>query len=832
MPKKILFSLPGITCVSCVARIEGVLKNLSYVQQFHVDLVYKTLAVVLKHSEINNPATEEQLSNQICAALEEVGDEAIPESRSAIVIETEKNFSTRFKQFFSNNQHLLKALLGITTGAGFLLLSLFTGGLPVIATYILTGISTVLSLYLGKESFIDAAKKLFKARTLEMNALFTVSSITAIIVTIGSLFVPWLPSMLDAGLLIFGFRHLGIAIEDAAKEKVTSGLSFRKLLEKNVYMRPDDLSETFIEAPIENILPGKIIRVFPGQVIPVDGVALTKEGLVNTSRINGSHLPVSTAGLDILAGMTVLDQHIDIQVSKSPEDSYLCQMANILEEAEMQKAPLETRAEKILRYFVPVLFVCAAVAGVAVGLLCNPLLAIQFVTTLLVSACPCTLGSIVPLAVTVGIAKAAHHGVLFKSGKTLQAAAEIDTVIFDLNGTLTQGNYKVQAHHINTDFNAAEMLSYWWELEKDSTHAIGVTIRDYLKKLGYTASPALATRGDEKISLHAGKKLIIGDEKFLAGNVTRMQEENIDLTQYQDLIDNHTQEQIIFFTKENCVVGYIILEDDSLKHDARAVLQELQASGKEIHICTGADRVTALRYANKLGVPATHVLADCVPVIVNPAKNSKSAYIQTLQEHGKKVAMICDAENDIIPLTTSDLSILVKSPSSTLRMHEKTDVIINSSALTPILSSFTLAKNTVSNIKQNLAISFGYNFSTLLLSGVLLFAFSVALNPGIAVALMIGQAGLVLLNVYRFKQKNIITQSVSKKVVASDQPVIHHTTAQLHNKLGIDPRNVPVSRPVIVAPPANEAHIFTVDTEQKNVFEAALPATASMRIKQ
>ena len=754
MLKTFRFDLPKVSCAACAALIEATFENKILplkdsekkitVKSFSASIPRRQLIITVDDDDLPEALVEKN----ILAALDDNAVDAVPRG-------TQKSFIRR---------HIFKGMLGIVSGIGFLALSIFSGGLPLLATYILTGVSTMLSLYLGKESFVETYIRITKTRTLEMSALYSASAITAITVSIASLFVPWLPGMLDAALLIFGFRNLGIAIEEKAGQEVTAGLSFQESVASTIEVKEGD---EFVQRDLGKIKVGDIIRVLPEQTIPLDGNAISKDGLVNTKIFNGAIAAQTiTNGASLIAGMIVKsNEPLLIEVTHKKAQSYLAQLDAKIElaEHEKEKAPLQTYAEKVLAWFVPGVFMIATAAAIGVSLLLNPVLAIQFATSLLVSACPCTLGSIVPLAVTVGIAKAAHHGVLFKNGKAVQAAAQTNIVIFDLNGTLTEGDYQVEnVKFFDTECDRDDVLACLYKLEENSTHAVGVAIRTYLEK---NYKSAAMNRKIEPVSTshHAGSQLLIDNKHFAIGNIKMMEDAGIDVSPYRLL---NGSDQRVFFARDQQLVGYITLKDP-LRPEAPMVVDALIKQGKDVRICTGADLATAQHYAEALNIPFDNVIADC-------NSHDKAAYITALKAEKNLVAMIGDAENDALPLTQSNLGIFIKSDILKAdKSEEQANVIIQKSSLLPVLSAFTIGKQTVKNIHQNLVISFAYNFTTLSLTAGLLFGVGFALNPAVGVALMIMQASMVLLNVYRFKKTSVL--GTSARVIPAPQPKLNHT---------------------------------------------------------
>ncbi len=788
MLKNFKFNLSDVECAACIEPVKGALKNKKWelgnneriqITALSINLLRKTFEIEVDSEGVTDAFIQKFVTDE----LAEVGVTA--DSTAA--------------------PHVLKAIIGIVSGAGFLLLSIFGGGLPLIATYILTAISTTLSLYLGKEIFVEAFKKTTRLHTLDMNALFSVSAVTAMTVSIASFFVPWMPCMLDAALLIFGFRHLGLAIEDKAKQQVIDSMSFKERAPRKILLGNKD--GEFEECNVDEVKVGDIICVQPGQIIPLDGKCLSAAAKLDISIIDGSikSTPIN-AGAEIFAGMKLNSaMPIKIEVKKIEAESHLARMdAEILQaESDKMQAPLEASAQKILKYFVPAVFILTIVIATGVSFVAGAAMAIKCAISLLVSACPCTLGSIVPLAVTVAIEKAAKENVLFKSGEALQAAAETDIVVFDLNGTLTEGKFQVNDIQFmdNKLTSGDKKYLYYclYELEKNATHPMGITIRKKLEEWNFDKFSFNSAIDDDGIVHHAGRKLFINNECFRIGNVTMMKEADIKLGRYEIFPQDKPPGQVLFLARDNKLVARIIMTD-SLKRDAGLVISELKKRGKDVHICTGVDRETALRYVDQLNanqevIAEANLLADCYSSTSLPGKNSKKAYIVNLQNEGKKkVAMIGDQDNDVVPMAASDVGIFVKSAANAEMMGAKADVIIQSSSLLPVLTTFDIADDMVSNIKQNMFMSFGYNFTTFCLDMGCWFGLGLSLNPAIGVAMMILQASVVFLNVYRFKQSALVDHEGETSQSLEQNEFTNATTHFIHHSLGISPSQTPEAK--------------------------------------
>jgi Cu2+-exporting ATPase len=707
------------------------------ITKLETNIVRKTFEVEIDCDEFDDVA----IRDSIIEKLADVGTLAVA-TGSREVVET---------------PHLFKGFLGIASGAGFLLLSVMGGGMPILTAALLTSISTLLSLYVGKEIFVEAYQKITRLHTLEMNALFSASALIAITASIVSLFIPWVPCMLEAALLTFGFRHLGLAIENRAKENVIDGVSFIERTPKEVMVQNEE--GNFELRPAKELKSGDIIQVAPEKMIPVDGVCLSQEARLNISIINGTITSKAVQrGFNIFAGMKVKSlTSIEMRVSAPVNESFLARLDNAILQAETEKAPLEATSQTVLKYFVPALFVLAiATAGLA-GMMFGTAMAIKCAVTLLVSACPCTLGSIVPLAVTVALNKASKEGVLFRSGKALQMAGKTETIVFDLNGTLTVGNYSVTGE---SGWSSVEedCFNCLYELEKDSHHPVGEALQQYLSSKGYPKANVLTERLPGLSN--GGKKLRVNGFDYYVGNRTMMAEQGIELSNVK--LSARPGEQLIYFARENPATGEKTLLNsftlhDPLKKDVKEVIDELKKNGKDIQICTGADYPTALNYAAELNIPQHNVHPNCVPFedATEFHQNTKTGYIQSLQKANKTVTMIGDAVNDAAALTVSDLGVFVKSQASVDIMETNADVVIQNASLKPLLAGFEIGSKMVQNIQQNLTLSFIYNFATLGIITCFACCAGIVLSPGIGVMMMIVQASLVMLNVQRFKQQEV-----------------------------------------------------------------------------
>ncbi len=751
MSKEYLFHVE-IRCIACVQSIEetlSVFKKIK-IKKFNTNLLNKILTVEVDDTEQSSP---ENIRELITEALEDIG----LHSKAILPIEkqdTPAEIKRKIQEDARQEKrvlylHLVQGLVGLALGALVLTLSLLGLGLPLFALILIGAASALVTLLIGYRHYVDAFKKLIKAKTLTMDMLFTVSTLSALLVSMIAFFVPGLPMMFEAGLLIFGFRHIGVFIEESAKKKVLSGLSFRERLPQKIEKIAEN---TVILIDVAEVMVGDVVMVKKGEVIPFDGICLNAGEIYQTILTGNTFAQPCQPDQAVLAGMRVSEATGDlkIRVRKKASESYLAWLDQKIKEAESEKAPLEITAMNALKIFIPAVLALALIVGVVVGVLFPPALAIQCVIAILVAACPCVLGFIVPLSVRLGMVKAAEKGAVVTSGKCLQAAAQVDEVVFDLNGTLTTGEWHVEniVQHTHTE-TRGEVLSVLHAIECASAHPIAKTLVEYIKKTPGVNLSLLAEEKDEQD--HAGIRAKIQGEWFVVGNRTMMQTSGVILDEKG--VSSKGPHQCIYLAKGTHLIATIVLQD-AIRPDAKYVIQQLSAFGKTVHICTGADEQTAQYYAALLGVLPQHVCAECVPAMreENEVVRSKLNYIRALQAKQKKVAMVGDAGNDAIALTKSEVGIAMKSTASDEVTLRQAGIIVDDASLMPVLTAMVVAKKTVNNIKQNLFFSLSYNMAIMSVMIILALVVGVAVNPGVGVALMILQVGLVLLNAYRFKR--------------------------------------------------------------------------------
>lgn len=719
------FSLPDIHCVACVpnaqSAVDESLAEIRIRATTSIDVLKKQLTII-----IEDPTQFDEVN--FLTTLQRTMDE------HGLTCELKNKNTARMSNAY---WHLLQSMIGIIAGFGLLSLPWFFMTLPLFAMVAIASFSILLTLGLGYRSYYEAAKKIWLRQALSMDSLYALSSLLIIVISLAALWVPGLPFMLDAGLFIFGFHHLGIFIQEQAKLATRVNVRFQDRLPLVVTQWFENGATS--SKALNQIAKDEWIIVMPGEIIPVDGVA-RDEGIIITDEIISGKTRSRPTQLQerLYSGMRVKlgSQPLIMQVTQSAVNSNLARLDRSIERAnhDEKKAPIELTTGRIIPYFIGSVLSVAVVSSIIVGFLFTPLLGVQCAALLLVSACPCTLGLITPFAIRIGMKKSSEYGVQFKSAEALQSADEIDRIVFDLNGTLTFGKPKISACTI-----PSQWFSSIAALEKDSKHMIARSILDYM---GIQDVYSIDSIQDERGG--------VSSKDYLMGNEVMMTRHGINMPPLA-LKDD---QRVIYFAHQGKLIGHFILED-RLRDDAFSVLKELKARGKTIYMCTGSDEATAQRYASQLGLSMEQVRFNCSP-------QQKADFVVQLQQKNAlgqsthRVSFCGDRGNDALPMAVSDFSLAIGDYDEVTECEAR--AVTTSELLQPVLNAHEIAERTMLNIKQGLLITTIYNFGAILLPFVSLLSGGFMLSPAVGVGLMVFQASVVFLNAYRFYCEPVMTQ--------------------------------------------------------------------------
>lgn len=638
--------------------------------------------------------------------------------------------------------HWVNGVVGVGLGFIILVLSLVGGGLPLWAMLSLS----LASLFLGRHSLRNAFVQLRRQHVLSMDFLFVLSALTALIVSILSVFVPWLPMMFETPLLIFGFSHLGTAIKESLTETLFHNVSFKSRLPQYVTLHENKQTIALEAVQIDDVL-----SIQPGQIIPLDGICLEEAYLFDTIH-QGSLEPRKVAINEKLSSGMILTKDspaITLRVTADSDHSLLARLDKQLQQDLDSKAPIEAIAAKLLHYFIPTVLAVSVITGITLGIFFSPALAITCALSVLVSACPCIFGMIIPMTVKIAMHKSAELLAYFKEASHLQAAASIDTVVFDLHGTLTKGKPQViNFVSLNPKREQNLLLAYASLMEADSEHAVGQAIYRYLAD-NYE-KPASTEIIIDKTN-HSGVKAQIDQQQLLLGNEDLLQAEGISCDAVKSMARLQPSESLSYLVQNGEIIGYFVLADQ-LRDDAKACIEYLIEHDYEVYLFTGATKDTALKFARQAGIFAGNVRAGCVSFAQEETTQmAKNALIQHLKQNGRKVLMVGDGGNDAPALTISDLGVVMCTESSDEMTQKQAGLMIRGERLSPLISALSIAKQSIKSIYQNIIFSLGYNTFAMLFTSILVVGFGIVLNPGVGAAFMIFQMVFVFGYISRLK---------------------------------------------------------------------------------
>ena len=734
------FNVTGMTCSACSAHVEKSVKKLNGVKSVNVNLLQNNMHVDFDETDVSvddiiNAVVSGGYGASVAGKEQEKKDNKIDNEIS----------NMKFRLIVS--LVCLVPLMYISMGHmwGWPFLNVFHGAENGI-TFALTQMLLMLPImYVNRKYYITGFKTLFHGAP-NMDSLIAIGSGAAFTYGIIAIYCigyglghgdkefahSYMMNLyFESAAMILALITLGKFLESRAKGKTSQAIE--KLIDLSPKTAVVIRDGKEVTVGVDDVRIGEIVVVKAGQSVPLDGVIVEGNGAIDESAITGESIAVEKNVGDKVIGATINKSgYFKFKVEKIGEDTALSQIIHLVEEASASKAPIAKLADKVSGIFVPVV-ISIAVITIIVWLLLGKgvSFALSMGISVLVISCPCALGLATPTAIMVGTGKGAQYGILTKSAESLETAHQVDTVVLDKTGTITEGKPSV-TDIAPVGISDKELLQIAASIEYLSEHPLAKAIVEKADGLEFSDV------ADFEQIVGQGVKGNVDGKKVLAGNYKMMRENNIEVS--EDEIFANDGKTSLYFAVDNKFVG-IIAVADTIKETSRQAIEDMRNMGLDVIMLTGDNAVTANAIKNKL--PLSSAVAEVLP-------SDKEEVVRKLQQSGHKVAMVGDGINDAPALTRADVGIAIGA--GTDIAIESADIVLMKSDLQDVVTSIELSHSVIKNIKENLFWAFFYNALGIpIAAGVLYGIAGLKLNPMIAALAMSFSSVFVVSNALRLR---------------------------------------------------------------------------------
>ena len=749
--KKLELKIDGISCQACVAKIERKLSRTEGVEKALVNISNNMADIEYDEKEIK--------ASEIMKIIEKLG--YTPKRREDL---KDKEEAIRAEKKLKSE--LTKSKIAIVLSLILMYISMsHMFGLPVphiiypvdhIFNYVaIQFIIAVTVMIIGKRFYKVGFRQLFMLSP-NMDSLVAVGTSSAFIYSLYISYKIFADNNIhlmhslyyESAAMIIAFVMLGKYLETLSKGKASAAI--KKLVNFQAKKANIIRNGEIVEIDINEVSKGDIVFIKPGEKIPVDGTIIEGHSTIDEAMITGESIPVEKLENDkVYSGSINKDGALKVVVNATEGETLISKIAKLVEDAQMTKAPIARLADKVSLIFVPtVIFIAIFAALLWWFLIKYNVVSVsqnhfEFVLTIFISiliiACPCSLGLATPTAIMVGTGKGAELGILIKSGEALEKLNEIDTIVFDKTGTLTEGTPKViDIVSIDNVLSKDEILKIAASMEVNSEHPLGKAVYDEAKEKNvelYDVKKFLSISGRGVIGEVEEKKYLLGNKKLLIDNgISNLHEEEI----HKYELEGKTT---ILLADQEKLIAFITLAD-VVRNESIELIEKLKKENIKTYMLTGDNERTAKVIAKKLGI-------DDVIAEVSPEDKYKK--VKDLQEQGRKVVMVGDGVNDSPALAQADVGMAIGS--GTDIAIESADIVLMSKDIETILTAIRLSKATIKNIKENLFWAFFYNSCGIPIAGGLLYLFTGhLLNPMLAGLAMGLSSVSVVTNALRLKR--------------------------------------------------------------------------------
>lgn len=731
--KKVVLSIDGMTCSACSNGLEKYLNKQNGIKSATVNLVMAN-ALIEYDENILNLETLEKF-------VEEAGFKSLGIYNENSEKKQNKNEKVKFIIFSVLAVALMYISMGHMIGLpNFSFLDMHMHPLIYAGTLIALTIAFVVYGF----DIIKSGFKNLIHKAPNMDTLVAMGVITSILYSIYGMYMiakghhEYVENLyFESAAIVIFFIKLGRYIDGISKDKT------KEAIQKLVQITPKEavikVNGEEKKVTIDEIKKGDIVVSKPGERIAVDGEIITGKAHLDESFITGESKPTSKAeGSKVIAGSINYDGYIEYEAEKIGKESTISEIVRLVIEATNTKAPIAKVADTVSGYFVPAVILIAIITFIAYLILENTVAtAINVFVTILVVACPCSLGLATPLAIVVSEGVCANNGILVKKSEILENAEKTTTVVFDKTGTLTYGKLKIAQIVNYSKMQEKELMQIVGSLEKKSAHPIGKAFEDYLNE---NKIETLDVKDFKDVSGYGiiGK---IAENEVILGNSKILEKYDITNSHKQDEEKLAKEGNSIIYVVINNEISAIIGVNDIVRENSKEVISKLNKNKIETVMLTGDNTQTAEKIAKEIGITT---------VISNVTPREKTEVVKKLKVEGKYVMMCGDGINDSPALASSNIGVSVNS--GTDIAMDSSDVILTRNDLNSILNLINISKKTIRNIKQNLFWAFFYNSLMIPIAMGSFSKWGITINPMIASLAMLISSLTVTLNALRLRR--------------------------------------------------------------------------------
>ena len=738
-----------MTCASCVNRVERFLNRADGVAEATVNLATERASVSFDPDRIDRAG--------IVAAIEAAGYDVPDEATDAPAATARRDGAGRL---------LTAAAAATLTGLAMMALMFWPGGppLPMERLNVWLLVPATLVQFVAGRGFLVTAARGLRHGALTMDTLVALGTLAAYGY---SLFVTLLPeaamgaglpleTYFDSAAVIIGLVLFGRWLEARARGRAAGAIdALRDLQPATARLVRDGVEH---DVPLADVRAGDVLRVRPGDRVPVDGTVIDGASTVDESMLTGESLPVEKVVAATVTGATMNGRGTFLmRADRVGEATTLAQIVRLVESAQGSKAPIQRLADRVTGWFVPAVIGIALLTFVA-WMLVGPEPRLPFALSsaiaVLIIACPCAMGLATPTAIMVASGRGAEHGILARDGAALERAAGVDTIVLDKTGTITAGRPSVASVHPMPGISVEALLAVAAAAEAGSEHPLGEAILrhaavDPERVTGFEAVPGLGVRAEL-----AGEPLLAGSERLLL-------EAGLDPSPLHAAATSAAGEgqSMVFVARGRSLLGLVTIADAPNPGAAMAI-EQLRAAGLDVWMLTGDRRATALAIAAAVGIGPERVMAEVLP-------DDKAQAIRALQATGARVAMVGDGINDAPALALADLGMAIGTGADVA--VEASDLTLVGNDLRAVPAAVRLARATLRTIRQNLGWAFGYNLLLIPVAAGLLYPlFGIRLSPALAAGAMALSSVSVVANSLRLRMAPIQPRSTTMTTTVKD----------------------------------------------------------------